>query len=316
MNKALRITLALVLIAVVGVAVFGLLTKGTFGFMQDEEYILVEKTYAASEYQEFVFELENRSVTVLPSTTGNVELSYYDSELNYVQVIENGETLELLNDPVWYHSIFSGLSPNEMSVYNQMLLYLPAEADYELDIVSINGRLEVSDCPNILALALETTNGSILVDTIDCAGLVSLESVNGGIYLDEVTFHNNLEIDNSNGGIHLEAVQVSGDIVAETSNGGYNMESVQANQMTLTSVNGSVNGDMIQANQITVTTTNGHIDLELDGAFADYHVQMLTDNGNYYLNGSLVEINIYHTDKTDKLDLKTVNGSIRISFTE
>ncbi|MDD3113735.1 MAG: DUF4097 family beta strand repeat-containing protein [Candidatus Izemoplasmatales bacterium] len=316
MNKALRITLALVLIALVGVLVFGLMTKGTFGFIQNEEYILVEKTYTASEYSKFDFEVDNRSVTVLPSTTGNVELSYYDSENDFVELLENGDTLKLINDPVWYHAIFSGIFPTEMSIYNKMTLYLPQTVDYELDIQSTNGRVEVSECDNLLALTLETTNGSLFVNSVSCTGLVSVETVNGGVYLDSVVFQSNVELTSSNGGIHLEDVLVSGEIVAETTNGGLEMDTIQANQMDLTSVNGSVDGDKIVASQVNIVTTNGHIDMEIDGLFADYHVQMLTGNGSYYLNGTPVTINIYHTDQTNKLDFKTTNGSIRVSFTE
>jgi len=316
MNKALRIVLAVALIALVGVLVVGLLTKGTFGFISDEEYTLVEKTYSADDFTGIKLDTENRSITILPSTSGQIEVKYYDSDKNYFEVDDVGDVLKLVNDPVWYYNFISGFNIDQMTVYNHVDLYLPATTHYEVDVDTVNGRLEISDLEEIDKLTLETSNGALYVENVTCSGLIDIDSVNGGIHLTTVTASDDVMLDTENGGISLEDVTIVGTIDLTTTNGNFSLTNVQADQINATTTNGYVMGDAVQTEQFFAQTTNGQIDIAIVGSFDDYHVQMMTTNGQYYLDGDLVQINIYHTDKTPSVELESLNGSIHLSFSE
>jgi len=291
----MKIGLVLIIIGFVASVAFGIVAGASFtSYFGDEDYTYVEKTYALDDFTGFDISLDNKAVIVLPSETGNVEIKYYDSDLNWINVDESGSTLIMESDHEWYANLVVNFNFISLAKYADFYLYIPVTENYDIKIQTANGIMTMDDYLNAGVIDLATSNGTITLTNVASDSTIDLKSSNGRIELTNVESPDEISMDTMNGRIVMNQVETES-IVADTSNG-------------------KVTGSGIVTSNLEAHTSNGDIELSLQGSFADYHIQMSTSNGGYYLNGDKVTLNVYNTDKTNDIDLDTSNGNIEISF--
>ncbi len=295
MNRIFKAGLILVIIGFVSSIVFGVLAGEEFpAYFGNEEYEYTELTYSADEFATFDINLENKAVTILPSTSGNIEVKYYESEHDSVTVDDDSLTLILDNDTKWYYNWGLWFNIFRSGTYNHFYLYLPTDTAYDID--------------------LNTANGDIICDDSLLAGNVSLETANGDITVAGLSVSGSLVMTSLNGIITVENADIGTDLEITTSNGRIVLDDVNAPEIDLQTFNGKIKATGVVVEDLIAKSSNGEIEIGISGAFQDYHVEMTTTNGNYYLNDEKVTTNAYHTDKTNDIELETVNGDVKITF--
>jgi DUF4097 and DUF4098 domain-containing protein YvlB len=118
----------------------------------------------------------------------------------------------------------------------------------------------------------------------------------------------------SNGALYVNNVTTTSNITLDTSNGRIDIDGLTALRVEATTSNGNVICANISTDNLIARTSNGGINIDFDGAFADYYLKMSTVNGSYYLNGDKVTQNAYHDSLLLKIDCQTSNGNIHVSF--
>ncbi len=159
----------------------------------------------------------------------------------------------------------------------------------------------IVNAPSPKNLALSTVNGSVKVN--DMEGNISASSVNGDISI----YHHrgDIESETVNGSINVS--KAYGTLKGETVNGGINAEVLEVGEyINLSTVNGSVtlNIGNLENAEFNVETVNGGISID------EFQKPMkrlsLKKRSAYFVLG----------DGSKKIDIETVNGSIKISALE
>jgi len=295
MYKLIKVGLVLIIIGFIASVGFGLVSGASFNsYFGDEDFTYVEKTYAADDFTGFDFNLANKAVIILPSETGNIDIKYYDSDLNWIEVDETGSELVLQSENEWYSNLVVSFNLISISKYADFYLYIPVTEKYDITIDTANGAVTLDDYLVAGNLYLTTSNGAITLTNVESDGAIDLTTSNGRITLTNVETPDEISADSRNGRIVLENVNALA-IDAETSNG-------------------SIIGSGLETSNIDAHTSNGNIELSIICSFADYHLRMTTSNGSYYLNDHKVSTNNYNTDKNNELLLDTSNGNIEVNF--
>lgn len=297
MNRIFKVGLLLLILGFIASTVFGLLSGTTFGSMYgDENYTYVKKTYAADQFEGIDASLQNKSVNIVFSASGLLEIEYHESDTNWIVVDESTGTLSLVNESKWYANFVVGLNVFNLNDYARVTIHLPMNTEYDLSIHTANGNIDISDYNKAKSIDFQTFNGEIELTNITASGSVQLGSSNGEIQATNVITPQTLDIDTLNGKIDL-----------------FN---VSALEITCDTSNGSIYGKTIATDMLECQTANGNIEMDILGQFEDYHLLMTTDNGSYYLDGTKVTVNNYHTDVASKIQLSSINGNILINFIE
>ncbi len=295
MYKLIKIGLALIIIGFIVSIGFGIVSGASFNsYFGDEDFTYVEKTYAADDFSGFDFDLSNKAVIILPSESGNVDIKYYDSDLNWIEVDETGNELILQSDGEWYANMVVNFSLFSLTKYSEFYLYIPVSEHYDITI--------------------DSSNGAISLDNYLSAGELNFDTSNGAINLTNVESEDFIDLKTSNGRVTLINVETTNEISADSVNGRITLEDVIALSIDVNTSNGSIVGSGLETSNFDAHTSNGNIELTFVGSFADYHLRMSTSNGSYYLNNQKVTTNNYNTDKNNEIQLDTSNGNIKANF--
>lgn len=296
MKTLLRIALALLLIGIGGVIVFGIVAGDSASniFSEDNSYTYEEKTYSVDELNSIIIAVENKRITVMPSENDEIKLEYYVSEKDPVTVTTTSSTIEVENETEWFAGFFNLFAFLKNPEYSQFNLYLPSSMELDLSLSSMNGEIIVSDLTHFKDLTIWTSNGEISLDNVNLTGSLSMHSSNGRLNIDDSS--------------------VTESVVMYTSNGRVHIDGLIADEVEVTTSNGDIDCQNVTTDSLDLTTSNGVIEVQINGAFEDYYLKMATTNGSYYLNGSKVVQNSYHDSLDKVIDCHSSNGNIRVNF--
>lgn len=293
MNRTLRIGLALVLIGlglVIGVSV---VTKGEYFSINEDEFTYYEEIYTSEEFDSFDFDFDNRKVYVLPSEDDSVKVEFYLNEKEEFELNDEGTTLEITIDRKWYNNFFNIGNLTNPSFYD-VYLYLPdSQTAFNLNILSSNGKISVSNTDDLGVVYLDTSNGDILIDELNAAML---------------------DLETSNGRIELENVVVTGDIYAGTSNGRIILDQVQGDTLTFSTSNGKIEAENITALNLKLSSSNGDIEAKVFGNQDDFRIKLATSNGSRYLDGIKVDQSDFNNNQANYVDIRSSNGTVSLDF--
>lgn len=297
MNKIIKIAIALLILGFVGSVVFTIVSGTSFGEITGtESYEYIEKTYAKDQFTGFDFSLANKSVIILPSETDDIVIKYYESELNWIEIDDTGSTLVFDNKTKWYVGMIWGWNWYRSPQYQKLYLYVPLDIIYAYRIDTSNGEFTMSEGINASTIDLQSSNGDMTISDVQATGSIRVKS--------------------SNGEITLTNVETTTSVDARTSNGRIVFSDISASSILVRTSNGRITGTRIDTPSLDAQTSNGLVDVEVSGNQADYHLTMTTSNGSYYLNGTKVTTNSYHTDKTNTVRLQSSNGDVKVRFSE
>lgn len=277
MRKVIGVTLLLIFVGVVLSVVGFLLSDETdFKLFQKADYDLKELTYEKLEVKELSIILNNRDVIITPSESDQIEITYYESEYDWFEIETDGNQLDIINRTKWYLGVSWGLFNLTSEEYTKVEIKLPASViDYEIDITTSNGTIDLNDLLQLKELKLKSSNGTIRVNDVHVTDYFKLDTSNGKILVDDVS---------------SDAL-----MIVHTSNGGINI-------------------DNIIAENIDASTSNGAIEVRIVGQYDNYRIEMDTSNGTNYIDGEERNDSVYNPTKSNKIKLDTSNGSIRLYF--
>ncbi|MDD3126686.1 MAG: DUF4097 family beta strand repeat-containing protein [Candidatus Izemoplasmatales bacterium] len=279
MVKILKAGIIFILLGI-GACVAGFLTTNdqVGNEFPDHTYTLVEGSYEIAEISAINMDFDNRKVIVGQSTTDKIEVSYYVSENDPIEVLSETKSLTFDSDLIWYWNFFWGLSWLNWSStqYYDFYLYLPEGTDFDLNIDTSNGAITVEAIDNLGDLDLNTLNGKVTLSNID-AKSIRVTTANGII-----------NVNNADCG-------TEGNIYLKTSNG-------------------SIDVTAITMADLSCYTSNGAIDVTLVGEFTDYATNFATANGSIYVDGNITTAGTYHAGNANQIILHTSNGSIHLDF--
>jgi len=296
MGRLFKIALGLFLVGVGIVAIFSILSEDNlFAAVSEEDFVYHELTYEADEFVKFDFQFDNRDFIFRASENDEIKISYYTTEKDPVDVVENGNVLELVNDIEWYNQVFIGWDFFTNDDYYDVYVYLPTTSEYEVYLVNANGSVDIENLANFTDIFVGTSNGRITLENV-VAESVDLVTSNGEVRLTSVVVTDNIAIITSNGRIYLT------DVIADAISG--------------ISSNGKVIATAIDAEVISLSTSNGDIEVNLAGPKADYALNMSTSNGDMVYDGIETTSEHLNTGADKTVNLNTSNGDITVTFAD
>lgn len=278
-------------------------------------------TAQAETVRDLRIKARNMPVTVTSWDRNEIDIVYYTSEREPYSVTVDGSTVSLAPD--WLnedgHFEFSFTGENVLDLLGRVFTGVRKQF-----------RLTVEVCvPRELAarLTVETSNGGVSMENIDCWGDVSLSTRNARVQVKNASAKT-ITLVSSNGAVSLVSAKISGAAEVHTSNSGVtvvdcsagdlldvktsnaHIEAVndRAKTVNLVTSNSRITVGNIAAEDITLKTSNGRITGVLPGCMSDYAITSGTSNGKNNLpNG---------TQGAKKLSAHTSNSSIDIQFSE
>ena len=190
---------------------------------------------------------------------------------------------------------------------------LPSDANYNIDIESSNGKLEISNYSNLGNLDFDTSNGSITLNQITATKL-DLETSNGPISLEEVNVTGTVDLYTSNGRITLTDLTATQKVYFKSSNGSLNLLNVTAPIVEGITSNNGVTADNVVTDNLDLSTSNGNVTVTIHDDKNNYAVNMTTSNGSRYYDGVKVDQSVFNSSASKSIDLHSSNGTVRLDF--
>lgn len=222
--KALKIFGVIIIsLLVFGVAIYFLVNRDSEDYLlnlavQDRDYTETIFT-SETELDNLDFQMINRSIIVKRKDVENVEITYFQSEKDFIEIKEISGNLVLSNKVKRNaFNIFSRVSTEKKLI----TITIPQNFAYGFKIKTINGDLLLDELGILKNLEAGTINGSITIKNTEITLNCKINSVNGFI-LGENLIANNAHLETVNGEIDLKDV-VSNDIKLITTNGSINVE--------------------------------------------------------------------------------------------
>lgn len=222
--KALKIFGVIIIsLLVFGVAIYFLVNRDSEDYLlnlavQDRDYTETIFT-SETELDNLDFQMINRSIIVKRKDVENVEITYFQSEKDFIEIKEISGNLVLSNKVKRNaFNIFSRVSTEKKLI----TITIPQNFAYGFKIKTINGDLLLDELGILKNLEAGTINGSITIKNTEITLNCKINSVNGFI-LGENLIANNVHLETVNGEIDLKDV-VSNDIKLITTNGSINVE--------------------------------------------------------------------------------------------
>lgn len=296
MGKILKFGAFLVIVGFVAV-IIGMVVTGDQISPADQNYEYKTESIEMGTIDTVEMVMDNRNIIVDRSTSGKIEIDYYESEKDPIEVTTSADKVVLENEYKWYEHLFDFWSWMVKDEYMDVHLYLPEGVDYTLDMDSSNGDISFSNLNNLADITADSSNGTIRVIDVTVEK-VDIQSSNGSMTLTNV-IADSFKVDSSNGRITVTNITATlGSVSLDTSNG-------------------AINCTGITADTLYATTSNGSIDILQNGSEDDFFIDMSTSNGTVYLNGdNRGTVCRENTSLTSKITLTTSNGSINLDFTE
>ena len=209
---------------------------------------------------------ENDTITLTPSTDGNVTITYYESKLDHYEVgVDAGGLLDMryINGRKWYEYI----NVQWVRPFTKITVAMPANFAGDMTLSTVNGSVEAQ---GFTAGTVEaaTTNGNIQLKDFVASGKASVSTVNGQITLNALVAEA-VTAANTNGRIQLDGVQSGGAVTLSTVNGSI-AGTLKGNADDYAINAGTVNGSNNLTNSTTggkplsAHTTNGSIDIRFE----------------------------------------------------
>ena len=292
MKTILRINGIVFVLSLIGLTTFGLIAKDEIrNQLHYEHYI---ENYDASEIDQLKINADNRNVIINESTTNQISIEFYISEMDRYTLTLNNEIFSLEIKANWFESIFYSTT-----IFNISL-------DPALVTIKISAPANVLSSLDIL-----TTNGTINMDNLSVDSVFA-KTTNGTIKLKNATFEDG-QLISSNGNIDVQYISGS-NLTLRTSNGEIKGDHITIDELKANTSNGHIKFSDLSSFKIETTSSNGNINLRINGIFEDYKTIVTTANGTIKINDNKSFSGTYHSDKANSVSAITSNGSIYLYF--
>lgn len=236
-------------------------------------------------------------IWITPSQDATTRVRYTESEHDGYDVkFQDGAlTIEYHQDPPHFFWFSFSLKEPDRTV----TIELPPETLTLLKASCVSANLDVTGLSVDGDAILETVNGDIRANDMRINGNLTASNTNGGTKAVGITVKGSILADTVNGKVRLEDCESGDAIRTETTNGSIDLENVKANgELCAETVNGTVRLKDAAGGSVSLSSVNGDIDAELTGSATAY------------------AWNTQARDGQTPVTTSTVNGSVRVTFTE
>lgn len=315
----------LAVIAILGIIYFGIKDKQRTG----SEITIVEVLKTEdNNFEEIIIDIGNSDILIKPSIDEKINIKYYQRSTNTYKYTTDSNSIKLIENHNFSIVSCSGVYFEKV----QTIISIPADYKGSIDISTTNGIIDISDINNLSVVNLSSSNGKIMINNISTERYVKLSTTNGNVEIINSNFNSYLNIKTTNGQIDIKDNVCAGNIDLKTSNSMVTLARLSAKDLNISTINspvycsvvdvknvefhiknGSLNISNIIAQNIIGKATNGSINISIVGLLNDYNIDLVTTNGNLYVNDD--STNGYIDNNSDNsIELKTSNGSIKVNF--
>ena len=210
-------------------------------------------------------------IILLKSSTGTLVIKEYMNRNNsdyYANITRSGNKLSVNRGE---RPIFS-LGNNNLRT--RIEIYIPVPLMQEISIRTNSGRITASDDYIFSSVTLQTSSGSISVNTIT-AMIADITSSSGSIHCERINGNTNIKA--SSGSIRLDNIE--GDVSIETNSGSIRFERINGNVSAKTT-SGSIRFNGITG-RIEAETSSGRINCSVNEVVGD--ISLRTNSGGVEL---------------------------------
>lgn len=262
------------ILSIVGIFVMGEGDIKKITNFYNEDHLYEEKKYIVEDdnINSLKLKLTNRNIEIKRTKVNNIEIKYFDSEDDKLNLTGEESTLYITDETKSKFFNFFRWRSRECT-----LIEVKVPLDFELDLfmsTTINGSLNMTDIA-IKNIDFTTTNGSVNFNNVIVSEELSSSLTNGNVILSSVQA-NKMVLITTNGYIKFSKV-ISNDINGVTTNGtikldingnpdDYNIEAKTTNgKITFNGLSLANGVHQAQApNKINVKTTNGGITININ----------------------------------------------------
>ena len=278
-----------------------------------------EKHYVklADNIKSINIDTNNVDITVEPSDSNNIEVSYYDSHISQYKITDNDNTLTIKEHEdnilkVNFKFIFKqkdliikvpkNLKPDIELSHNVGNVKLSNLSFTNAKIISSVGNIKLEKL-NITNLSIENTAGNTVVENINSEdGEFNINSESGNIYITTLNNFNIANIKNAFGDVSLnDSSSTKFNIDSSTGNtyiNDLNNNSIESISCKITT--GNINAKNINASKL----------ISLEARFGNIYADISDKEDNYSSSG-----NTYYSKSGSKIILvKTEHGDSRTNF--
>ena len=265
MKKVVKVLLILsIAFVLIGAAVFGV------GLFLNWDYI-TSSDYSSSGFEQKQYEHDtngltaisfndiNSAVKILPTSSDKVRVSCYESDKEHYYINKDADgtlIIERRDERKWFERISFWSLSDLFGGNKSTVIEIPSNVTLDnIDIETINGRIEVGDLKLKESLTAKTQNGEVVLKNVNAEDEVEAETTNGRITLSDIKAKSVIA-SAVNGRIDLASVNASKSLDFETVNG---------------EISGSVVGDE-EDFKISADTVLGKCNL----SDKEYGIKMLT----------------------------------------
>lgn len=276
-----------------------------------EDFERKEISCAAEDINAVNISVLNMPVRISPAADGRFTLVYYTSPwAAYEASAENGVLTLKGRDKERNRGFGFFISSGLKMIFSQSAppaeLYVPAGSLPDVDVHTSNGSILAEHVHGLCKVTLTTSNSRISLKDVTCKSL-RVQTSNSRLVLENVQSKTTLWGQTSNARIEAYKTGSSREMTLKTSNGRVQLSGVAAGgALTATSSNGSLTVEGLSAPAIILRTSNSGIHGTLPGRAGDWRITSSTSNGSNSLPRN--------QEGTKPLDVRTSNGSIKLSF--
>lgn len=228
-----------------------------------------------------VTEISN-SITILPSSDGNVNIEYWDSDEYEHDIRVEGDTLviEYKDRGAWYEHINIDFQLNkERFEEHDTIIYLP-EGEYgNLNIDGVSSDISISDGYSFGNVSINTVSGAINTGDSSLNGSVEINSTSGSVSIANAS--ESVDINTVSGNVTLNDSSLSSSLKVNTTSGKVTLNNVSASFTSVSTISGNMNFTDFASDDTDVGTTSGSLNATVIGS---YHISTDTVSGNMNIN--------------------------------
>lgn len=276
----------LILVTLAAMLALGFTVLRYFSSSERLGYAEREQQFALSEVSRIVVADHNRAIEVLPLTSSDVRVHYYEGHhQSYALTLEDGVlTVRSEDNRRWYDTLLSLYD----STTPTLRLYLPPDYAGSLELTTSDNSIDISGLTSVQSLSLASSSGQITLEDIAASGSIIASS--------------------SNARLAFKNIRAGETLSMRTSNGGLSLSGAACRTLELTTSNGLIEFDGLSSEieSLAFQTSNASVQGTLEGREEDFTIHAVTSNSRNNLTN--------RSGGRRSLRIETSNGAIDIQF--
>lgn len=275
MKKAVTITLVVILsLGLILVGVGLIVSKGNLGGVFAKDVRTEKSIDEAETVTTLKLSISSDDLELYPSDDGKLHIEYWDSEKRpYVYSI-NGGTAELKQQ----NNIKSWLDWG-IHETKTVKVFAPESITGTLSIQLSSGSVQSKGyIPDVELLKINVSSGDASIGQCTAAN-ADINMASGSITVTGITA-DNLDVKMASGNFTLSDSQISGMLDIDMSSGDADIDNCEIGSLKSSISSGTVDANAVSASSINCRASSGNIILRLNGASADYSVDIDLSSGH------------------------------------